>query len=562
MIVHVAAVGGRRRGMRLALALVVAAGTLLTGCGETEPTPTGSAPLVRRLTESEYRASIADIFGANVPIAARFEDGLRIEGLTEVGTSEAGVSPFSVEQYSDAATGIASAVLDAENRERTVPCKPQSADAFDRACAQAFVQKYGTRLFRRPLSADQVQRYVGMAETGFDKLGNFYSGLEMSLVGLLMSPEFLLRIEHARPGKGPVTELDAYSKATRLAYFLTDSTPDDELIQAATSGELDHRRGLEKQVDRLIASPKFEAGVRAFFWDMLEFDKFESLAKDPTIYPAFTPDVLRDAQEQTLRTISATLLRDHRDYRDLFTTRDTFLTRALGVIYQVPVATRNGWEEEQFPADSHRAGIQSHISFLALHSHPGRSSPTLRGKAIREIFLCQEVPGPPANVNFALIQDASNKKFPTARDRLTLHRTQPSCMGCHKIMDPIGLTLENFDGAGRFRTTENGAPIDASGDLDGHDFSDVDGVAQALHDHPETPHCLVERMYRYAVGRDTTFDERPYMDYLYGVFERDGYHVPELMRAIALSKNFYAVRRPAPAPAHELASASKTGERK
>ncbi|NHO68575.1 DUF1585 domain-containing protein, partial [Aestuariicella hydrocarbonica] len=129
----------------------------------------------------------------------------------------------------------------------------------------------------------------------------------------------------------------------------------------------------------------------------------------------------------------------------------------------------------------------------------------------------------------------------TARERLQAHRTEPSCAGCHKIMDPLGLTLENFDGLGTYRTAENNAVIDASGSLDGIDFNDAQGLGQALHDHPETPRCLVEKMYRYAVGRDTVWDERYYMDYLIARFQADGYRVPELMRTIALSKNFFAI---------------------
>jgi hypothetical protein len=168
----------------------------------------------------------------------------------------------------------------------------------------------------------------------------------------------------------------------------------------------------------------------------------------------------------------------------------------------------------------------------------------LRGKAMREVFLCQEVPDPPANVNFAVVQDPSNKKMPTARDRLTAHRTEPSCAGCHRIMDPLGLTMENFDGLGTYRTVENEAPIDASGDLDGTTFDTPEGLARALHDHPETPRCLVEKLYRFAVGRDTEMEERPYMDYLDAAFKTSGYRVPELMRTIALSENFFAISNP------------------
>jgi hypothetical protein len=317
---------------------------------------------------------------------------------------------------------------------------------------------------------------------------------------------------------------------------------------------------LSRQVDRLIASPLFEPAVRAFFDDMLQFDKFGDLSKDSVVYPAFNSTVAVEAREQTLRTISDILIEQHGDYRDLFTTRDAHLTRALGIVYRVPVPTRNGWEEGEFPPSSHRAGIQSHVAFLSLYAHPGVSSPSLRGKAIRELFLCQEVPDPPPNVDFSIVQEADSASMPTARDRLEVHRTNPACAGCHKIMDPLGLTLENFDGLGTYRTTENEALIDASGDLDGTDFQTPEGLGQALHDHPETPRCLVERMYRYAVGRDTEMEERAYMDYLTKSFAAHEFRVPELMRTIALSENFFTISASHEEAEHEYEQVAQRGE--
>jgi hypothetical protein len=518
----------------------------LSGCGRgpnDEPEPVGGPAVMRRLTESQYRATIADIFGQDIPVKARFERGLRAEGLLAIGTGHSGMSPFSIEQYDAAALSVAAEVLSEQRREKSVPCKPSGGPThFDAACAKQFVEQYGPQLFRRPLHDEETTRFVAAARAGHERLGDFYSGLQFALVGMMVSPEFLLRIERTQPSDdGDVHELDAWSKATRLSYFLTNSTPDRELLRAAGEGELDSKKGLQRQVDRLLASPRFEEAMRAFFQDMLQFDRFTDLAKDPVVYPAFNSTVAADAQEQTLRTITDLLIQQRGDYRDLFTTRRAFLTRSLGIVYRMPVPTRNGWETTEFSEQGNRAGIQSQIAFLALNSHPGRSSATLRGKAIREVFLCQEVPDPPPNVNFAVVQDPSNASMPTARDRLEAHRTEPACAGCHKITDPLGLTLENFDGLGTYRTKENGASIDASGSLDGTDFNSAEGLASALREHPETPRCLVEKMYRFAVGRDTEMEERPYMDYLIKTFQRAGYRVPDLMRTIALSENFFAV---------------------
>jgi hypothetical protein len=296
-----------------------------------------------------------------------------------------------------------------------------------------------------------------------------------------------------------------------------------------------------------MASPGFERGMRAFFWDMLGFDAFADLSKDPVIYPAFNSQVAQDAQEQTLRTIIDLLVTQRGDYRDVFTTRRTFLTRSLGMVYRLPVATRNGFEVGEYPVGSDRAGILTDVSFLALHSHPGRSSATIRGKSIREVFLCQTIPPPPPNVDFTVVQDATNRSMPTARIRLEAHRTQPACASCHRLMDPLGLALENFDGLGTYRATENGARIDASGGLDGHDFSSPAGLGQALHDSPLATRCLVANMYRYAVGRNAVAAERPWINYLNQSFATTGYRVPQLMRAIATSRTFYAIAPAAPA---------------
>lgn len=503
-------------------------------------------PILRRLTEAQYRATIADVFAPDVPIAGRFERGLREDGLLAVGTSKMGLSRFSIEQYDIAARSIASAVTAEDMRDRFVPCQPKSPSSFDRSCATKFVDTYGPRLFRRPLSNEERKNFVEIAQSAQQRLGGFYDGLAYSLSGMLVSPQFLLRMETVEPVPGSPGEyrLDAYSKAVRLSYFLTNSTPDEQLMQAAASGELHTQEGLARQVDRLVNSSAVEGAVKAFFADMLHFDGFRDLFKDPEIYPFYTTQVAQDAQEQTLRTIVSHLVTDKGDYRDLFTTRKTWLTRALGIVYRLPVATRNGWEQTEYPEDSGRVGILTDLSLLALHSHPGRSSPTLRGRAIRENLLCERVPDPPADVDFASFQDATDEPGSTARIRLAVHNENPVCAGCHKLTDPIGLTLENFDGAARFRTKENGVELDLSGSLYGADFDGPAGLGKALRESESAPSCLVEKMYRSAVGRELLPAEDPVLEQLYNGFSEEGYRVPDLMREIALSQSFFAVSKP------------------
>ncbi|MBB4859222.1 hypothetical protein HNO88_002551 [Novosphingobium chloroacetimidivorans] len=510
-----------------------------------EPEPVGGPPMMRRLTEAQYRAIIADIFGPQVPVTGRFEKAVRVGGMIAIGTGSAGISPFAIEQYDASAQGIAAAVMSPSRRNRYLTCGPSDVRRFDQPCATQFLNQNGRLLFRRALTPAETNKYVGLARRATGQLGNFHRGLELSLYTMLIAPDFLFRIEHAKPGlDGRPGELDAYSRASRIAFFLTGSTPDDALLRAAEQGELDRPGGVERQAERLMATPRYEQAVRSFFADMMQFDRFGDLSKDPAIYPAFNSDLAEDAQEQTLRTVVEHLVTKRGDYRDLFTTRDTFLTRSLGVVYRTPVPQRGEWVPATFAPSAHRAGIQSQVAFLSLHSHPGRTSPTLRGYAVRQIFLCQDVPDPPATVNFTAIEASAHRPNVTARDRIFQHATDASCAGCHKVMDPLGLTLENYDGLGTFRQRENGALIDTSGSLDGTDFDTTDGLANALHDHPETPRCVAERMYKAAVGRDITWNERYYLDWLIGRFAADDYRIPDLMRRIVTSAEFFATTRP------------------
>jgi len=525
----------------------------LAGCKPDEPANSGAQPVVQRLSEQQYRQTIADIFGADIKVTGRFEPIVRREGLQAVGAVAATVTPSGFEQFDVMARGIAAQAFDDAHRARTVDCQPKAADAPDSACAAHVLARYGRLLFRRPLTDDEVKDRVAVADAATRSAGNFYAGLQFALATELEMPEFLFRIDRsvADPDHSGQRRLDGYAKASRLSFLLWNAAPDSELLDAAGHGDLDTRRGLTREVDRLLASPRLEEGVRAFFSDMLVFESFDTLAKDPLIYPKFSTAVAASAQEQTLKTVADLLVRQNADYRDLFVTRHTFMNRALGPVYYVPVASKEGWEPFDFPADDPRGGLLSQVSFTALYAHPGQSSPTLRGKAIRELLLCQKVPAPPANVDFTVVQDTSNPLYRTARARLTAHRTAPTCAGCHKIMDPIGLALENFDGAGGYRTTEAGTPIDASGDLNGRAFTTPIELGHALHDDPAATACLVGTLYKYAAGRAPVPGEAAWLKWLNDRFAADGYRLVDLLRTIATSDGFYAVSQPASASRDE-----------
>lgn len=545
------------RGRRSRVAAIAAALTLLPLAGapdtsatsgalpRTGPSDSATPARMRLISQEQYFNSLGYVFGPDIRVSSHFAPFRRTDGLLAGGSATAGVTVSQMQEFQRAASSLAGQIVSPSNRAYLVPCKPRDEKSADRACARDFLLPAGRLLFRRPLDKPTADAIVARSVEAAEQLGDFYGGLAVALEGLLLAPQTLFvadRVEPdpARPG---FARLDAYSLASRLSFFLWNAAPDDELLRAAEHGELDSESGLAKSVDRMLASPRLETGMRAFFDDMLRFDDLAVLAKDPGIYPVFGAETIVDAREQTLRTLVDHLLVRRRDYRDLFTSRDTFVSPSLAVIYDV--AAPPGWTAHTSPPESARAGLLTQVSFLAAHAHPGRSSPTLRGKAVRELLLCQTVPRPPPNVDFSLLEDADSR-LKTARERLDLHRTNPVCAGCHKITDPIGLAFENFDGAGQFRATERGAAIDASGVLDGRSFDDLAGLSQAVHDHPQLSACLVKRVYGWATGGPTQPSDKPMLDWLGEQFAADGYRLPDLLRRVALSSAFATVQEPAP----------------
>jgi hypothetical protein len=233
------------------------------------------------------------------------------------------------------------------------------------------------------------------------------------------------------------------------------------------------------------------------------------------------------------------------------------LTRRLGILYKVPVANRFGWTPVEFSPEDQRDGILTRLSFLMLHSHPGRSSATLRGKAVRELLMCQEVPVPPANVDFALVQNTDNPQFRTARARLARHNDDEVCASCHKLMDPIGLPMENFDSVGQFRTTENGAPIDASGSLGRATFQNTSQMGKVLRDDPQTSSCGVERLFSYATGREVGDRDDQTLERLEAGFKTSGFRFRDLLRQLVTSDRFFTIIPAEKAADVKVASATK-----
>lgn len=486
-----------------------------------------------RLTATQYRAAITDVLGEGLALPPQLEPDLPSSGLLSVGASESTISAWGVEQYENGAFSIAAQIMDDETRRAAlVPCTPEGT--VDAACTTAFVEQVGRRLWRRPLETDERDALVAVANEAAMTLDDFYAGLEFALAGLLQSPHFLFRVELGESGR-----YDDWEMASRLSFFLWNTVPDEALLDAAAEGALSTAEGLAAQARRMIDDERARDGVRQFFTDMYELYELDALAKDPTLFVHFSTDVGGFAREETLRLVEYIVFEKDADYRELITTNETFVNRHLASIYSVPAASREGFAKVTLPRSSGRRGVLGHLSFLGLQSHPAASSAVLRGLFVRKVLLCQEIPPPPVDVNTALPEPT--EVAPTLRERNKIHLENPSCAQCHNFMDPIGLGFENFDGLGRWREKDNGALIDASGDLDGKPFTDAWEMAEVVREHENVGICLTRTLYRYATSHVEQADEGKLIVALSKRFEEQGYRIKALLFDIVTSPGFAKV---------------------
>lgn len=491
---------------------------------------------LRRLTEPQYRNAVRTLFGPDIVIPSRLEPDSEIGGLVELGASRTSISRRGVEAYEAASYELAEQAMESGAlRARLVPCEPAGAE--DAACARQALSGFARIAWRRSLTDAELDRLTTVSTRAGATLGDFHQGLVFGLAAVLQSPKFLFRQELGRATIDGVPAFDDHELATRLSFFLWDDLPDAALLDAAEQGRLTSEDGLAEQVERMLQDPRARRGIRTFFTEILELNHLDEVNKAPEIFPSISPDLAPSAREETLRVIEHLIFEERGDYRDLMTTRRTFLNPKLAALYDVRAPSREGFAEVMLPADGKRLGLLGHASFLALHSHPVSTSPTLRGIFVREKLLCEIIPDPPADVDTSIPEPSG--RAPTLRARIDEHLSVQACAGCHGLVDPIGLALENFDGIGRYRELDNGVPIDASGRIAGSEFEGPEDFAQILRTHPSLTTCLVTKMFRYATGRvEIAEGEQELLDTLHDAFAASGYDTLTLVRNIALSPGF------------------------
>lgn len=523
--------------------------------GTAEAALTPAAPRLARLTRLQYHNAVRDLFGADIAPPSALEPDPAVEGLRAIGSTVTTLSPRGVEQAYEGAKALADQLLAAEG---ALPCRP--ADAADTACLRRIAEELGPRIWRRPLESAEIDTLVEAGTRSGAALDAPAEAAHTVLVLLLASPNFLYRVEFGEPDPDAPDAPDArrytsHEMASRLSFFLWNSVPDAELIDAAARGDLVTDAGLQAQVDRMLASPRLQDGVRNLFAEWLDLYALDELSKDPNVFRHYSADLGPAAREETLQLVTHLFLTEDHDFRDLLLTRTTFVNRRLAAIYNVPSTVDEGFGRIELPADGARVGFLGHVAFLALNAHPTASSATRRGIALRKRLLCQEVPSPPANLNTAIPEPSADAK--TLKERLESHQQNPACAGCHVLIDPPGYGLENFDGIGRFRLQDNGADIDASGEIDGRGFTTPAELAQVVADHPELMTCAVRTVYAYANGHLPERGEKAELARLQESFESSGHRIRALLGAVATSPGF---RRVGPAVTEAPKSARGAGE--
>jgi mono/diheme cytochrome c family protein len=447
---------------------------------------------------------------------------------------------------------------DSPSRQKVFVCSPKDREGED-PCARKIVATLARRAYRRPVSDDDVQTLLAFYREGRAD-GSFDSGIQRAIERILAAPSFLFRIEREPAGlaAGSAYRLDDADLASRLSFFLWGSIPDDDLLDAATRGQLKDPEVLEHQVRRMLRDPRSKRLVDNFATRWLELNKIAGLVPDTELYSEFDEN-LREAMTQETRAFIGSQLREDRGVMEMLIANYSFVNERLASHYGVPNIYGNNLRRVTFN-DGIRGGLLGQASVLAVTSYPNRTSVTMRGRWLLANLLGSPPPPPPADI--PPLQEAGKNGAPKAlRERMEIHRKNAVCASCHQRMDPLGFSLENFDALGKWRTVSDGAPIDAAASLpDGTKFDGVKGLRALLVSHKEDfLRTFTGKLLAYAVGRGTEYYDQPAIRKIVRDAEAENYSWSAIVLGIVKSPPFSMGIAKSPA---NLSAAAKPQEGK
>ena len=451
-------------------------------------------PKLKVLTQAEYRNSLSDLLGTiNAPLDV--PPDLFTAGFAAIGAAEGTINATAVGQYETATRAATAEVFaDGPRWQKLVGCQPK-ADLSD-ACVGTFIQNFGKRAFRRPLTDVETQKWLKVGKDAAQLGTSAAKGMEAITSGLLQSPYFLYRIETNKlDAASQRLKYDGLSMATRLAYLLTGHSPSEALLASAAAGELDTVEGVKAAATPLLKDANAVDRMAAFFNDYSRADLVLVAQKSADMFPTFNATLQNSMLQATQLFIKNIVLAPGADVRSFYDSDQTFVDKTLAPIYGVS-APATGFAQIKLGPETGRAGILGQAAVLAGHSQPDHNSPTRRGVFISGTFMCREPKPPPPGVLTDLPKDPTM----TTRQKLDVHRTDPSCKSCHALFDPLGFGLEHFDSIGKYRATEDGLTIDATGKLDGVAFDGAAQLGAAFRQNEDAMTCMMSNFYRHANG--------------------------------------------------------------
>jgi hypothetical protein len=457
----------------------------------------GPAPL-RRLTQVQYNNTVRDLLGDTTHPADLFPPDEFVGAFSNQAVAQT-VSPVLAQSYQTAAESLTANAL--AHPELILPCDPKTGED---ACARLFIQKFGRRAYRRPVTDAEVAALFAVYKNDrADGNADFNDGIGAVLETILQSAPFLYRPEFGAAVNSGTVALTSYEIAARLSYTLWNSLPDSQIDAAADADQLQTPEAIAAEARRMLADPKALMSLHDFFDQWLGVLSLPTVNKDASLFPEFTNALQASMETETHAFFDYVMGTAGASMEALLTAPVSFLDKNTGPLYGV--SGLSDVPQMVMLDPSQRAGILTQPSLMAIYSHSNQTSPVPRGKFVRERLFCEDLPPPPPGLVITLpeVQPGS-----TARQRFAIHDSNVACSPCHVRMDPIGFGFEHMDPIGRYRTLDQGLPVDSAGHLSANgiekDFCSVPELSRLLLGSPEVDACIVTEWFRYASGRSET----------------------------------------------------------
>lgn len=521
-----------------------------SGAGSSSPASfEPAAPTLHRLTQPQLANAWLDLFGEPLEIPGDLPQDDVAYGFTSIAAASRSISGVEAEEYETATYRVLDQVwADPARRDALVGC---AITSLEDACVQTFVEDFASRAWRRPLDPDELAPLLDLARGVAIDLADPAQGVKFALAAVLQSPSFLFRVEvgEADPERPELLRFTSWEMASRLSFLLTDAPPDDDLLAAAAAGDLTTAAGVAAQAERLVDDPRARPALVRFFRDFMNIGKLQALKKNQASFPQFSATLGPAMQLEIERMFENVVFEEEGDFRQLFTTKETYLNEELARVYGVEGITGPDYRPYVFPDDAPRAGLLTTAGFLAMNAHETQTSPTHRGRFVQINLLCNDIPPPPPGVSTTLPDPEPGAPAQTLREKLDEHRTNPECAGCHARMDPIGFAFEHYDAIGAFRTQdENGLAIDSQTEVEGQPIADALELGALVAGLPQAGACVARRFFEHAGGHLAGEGDEGSVSALVEAFVDGDYDFKELVVALVVNDGY---RYASPASAEE-----------